>query len=216
MQGAEIWVKKWVDYSSKYGLGYVLNNANKGVFFNDSTKILLNNKGNDFLYVERRGPEKQDIGIRYNLSDYPKEFQKKVTLLQHFASYLELEDKSQLANTGDFDTQAVYVKKWMKTKHAIMFRLSNKVVQVIFHQDQTEIILSSELKVVTYVNKKHERLHFPLSSALENSNQEMAKRLKYTKDILTQMLNGGESGANNIENNQNQPQFQSRLFNNFS
>jgi polo-like kinase 1 len=26
----------------------------------------------------------------------------------------------------------VYVKKWMRTRHAIMFRLSNKVVQVNF------------------------------------------------------------------------------------
>ena len=46
----------------------------------------------------------------------------------------------------------VYVKKWMKTKHAIMFRLSNKVVQVTF-TDKTEILLSSENKLVTYVNK---------------------------------------------------------------
>ena len=208
MQGAEIWIKKWVDYSSKYGLGYVLNNGNKGVFFNDSTKILLNNKGNDFLYVERCGPEKQDVGTCYNLSDHPQDFQKKVTLLQHFANYLELEDKNKVANTGEFDTQAIYVKKWMKTKHAVMFRLSNKVVQVIFHQDQTEIILSSELKVVTYLNKKQERLHFPLSSALESSNQEMAKRLKYTKDILTQMLSGkGTVGTNYGEN-----QVQSKLF----
>ncbi len=35
----------------------------------------------------------------------------------------------------------VYVKKWMRTKHAIMFRLSNKIVQVNF-QDHTEILLS--------------------------------------------------------------------------
>jgi polo-like kinase 1 len=49
----------------------------------------------------------------------------------------------------------VYVKKWMRTRHAIMFRLSNKIVQVNF-QDHTEIILSSESKVVTYVNKKGE------------------------------------------------------------
>ena len=33
-------VKKWIDYSSKYGIGYVLNNGNFGVYFNDSTKIL--------------------------------------------------------------------------------------------------------------------------------------------------------------------------------
>jgi polo-like kinase 1 len=41
----------------------------------------------------------------------------------------------------------------MKTKHAIMFRLSNKIVQVNF-TDKTEIILSSEQKLVTYTNLK--------------------------------------------------------------
>ncbi len=50
----------------------------------------------------------------------------------------------------------VYVKKWMRTKHAIMFRLSNKIVQVSF-QDHTEILLNSESRLVTYVNKKGER-----------------------------------------------------------
>ena len=36
-----IWVKKWVDYSSKYGLGYMLTSGTTGVFYNDSTKIIL-------------------------------------------------------------------------------------------------------------------------------------------------------------------------------
>jgi polo-like kinase 1 len=40
MAGGEIWVKKWVDYSSKYGLGYILTSKATGVFFNDSTKII--------------------------------------------------------------------------------------------------------------------------------------------------------------------------------
>ena len=33
-----------------------------------------------------------------------------------------------------------------------------------------------------------ERTHFPLATALESTNFEMAKRLKYTKEILTHML----------------------------
>ena len=35
-------VKKWIDYSSKYGNGYILSNNMIGVYFNDSTKILTN------------------------------------------------------------------------------------------------------------------------------------------------------------------------------
>jgi polo-like kinase 1 len=211
-QGAEIWVKKWVDYSSKYGLGYLLNNGFIGVFFNDSTKIIQNPKTLVFNYIERRQTDKQEIISQYTITDYPKDLQKKVTLMQHFKNYLEGENTSTSGagmsnintngemktvtkteddnkSTDDFKkvTNYIYVKKWMKTKHAIMFRLSNKIVQVCF-QDHTEIILSSESKIVTYVNKKAERLTYPLSTAMESNNNEMTKRLKYTKDILTHML----------------------------
>jgi len=89
--------------------------------------------------------------------------------------------------------------KWVRTKHAIMFRLSNKIVQVNF-QDHTEIILSSETRMVTYVNKKGERKSYHLSQAVDSGNLEMSKRLKYTKDILTHMLtNNNGNGANSPE-----------------
>jgi len=89
----EVWVRKWVDYSSKYGLGYYLSNDATGVFFNDSTKIVLDPNGYHFDYVERRTADRQDFGSKYNLAEYPKELQKKITLLQHFRSYLEGTDK---------------------------------------------------------------------------------------------------------------------------
>lgn len=54
--------------------------------------------------------------------------------------------------------------------------------------DKTEIILSSENKMVTYLNKKGERSFFPLTTALESHNNDMTKRLKYTKEVLTHML----------------------------
>ena len=77
-----------------------------------------------------------------------------------------------------------------------MFRLSNKIVQVNF-KDRTEILLNSESRFVTYVNKKGERSIMPLSLALDSNDAEMTKRLKYTKDILTHMLNnnGPSSGT---------------------
>ena len=65
-----------------------------------------------------------------------------------------------------------------------MFRLSNKVIQVIF-KDHTEILLCSDWKFVQYLNKDKFRANFPLSNALDSDNTEMAKRLKYTKEILS-------------------------------
>ena len=78
---AEVWVKKWVDYSTKYGLGYYLSNEATGVFYNDSTKIVLDPNGHHIDYMERRSSDRQDVGKEYTLTEYPKELQKKVTLL---------------------------------------------------------------------------------------------------------------------------------------
>jgi len=78
------------------------------------------------------------------------------------------------------DEKSVYVKKWMKTKHAILFRLSNKVVQVNF-EDASELAMSSVTKKVRYLNKKGERSTYLLQNALNSGNNEMIKRLNYAR-----------------------------------
>lgn len=188
-QAEEICVYKWVDYSNKYGLGYNLTNGATGVFFNDSSKILIQLGSEKFKYYERKNGEKQDSCVTYQLNGFPKELQKKITLLNHFQKYLEGDTKPDhdLPRNEEKDDD-VYVKKWIKTKHAVMFRLSNKIVQVKF-KDHTEIILSSETRLVTFINKKLERIVYKLSNALESDNVEMTKRLKYTKELLATMLN---------------------------
>jgi cell cycle serine/threonine-protein kinase CDC5/MSD2 len=40
-----IYVSKWVDYSTKYGLGYLLSDGTAGVVFNDSTRITMSSVG---------------------------------------------------------------------------------------------------------------------------------------------------------------------------
>ena len=54
----DIYVEKWVDYSTKYGLGYHLSNGTTGVFFNDSTKIVLQVNGSTINYMERRASDR--------------------------------------------------------------------------------------------------------------------------------------------------------------
>lgn len=191
-------MKKWVDYSTKYGLGYLLSDGSTGVYFNDSTKIIIDKGGDKFQYIEKKSGDKMDSVRDHKLSNYPqeRELMKKVTLLQHFRNYLYNENKTE-TESGNFPAGYVYVKKWMKTKHAIMFRLSNKIVQVNF-TDKSEIILSSEQKLVTYIDLKGQRSEYPLATALDSKNTDMAKRLKYTKEILTHMLNGTNVPQNQL------------------
>lgn len=88
--------------------------------------------------------------------------------------------------------QVIMVKKWMRTKHAIMFRLNNKVVQVCF-QDNSQIILCSDSRLVCYVNRNGQRSTMSLQEALDSQDAEMVKRLKYTKDIVQSMINARET-----------------------
>lgn len=96
----DAWVIKWVDYSIRYGLGYLLSNRVCGVYFNDGTKVVLEPRGQYFEYHEKE--EKPALyGVEqkvpsYPLTNPPKELEKKVTLLQHFKIYLEHEYKDVL------------------------------------------------------------------------------------------------------------------------
>lgn len=46
-------IVQYVDFSSKYGMGYKLSNGQYGVLFNDSTKILLDSNLFNFDYIQR-------------------------------------------------------------------------------------------------------------------------------------------------------------------
>lgn len=194
-----------------------LNSA--GVYFNDSTKSVLGPEGETFQYVERRrvGNVNEHAYEMHTLSSYPEALQKKVTLLKHFRNYLveqqkKAEEEDEQKNTdGSVDTDAnkpavevvtsrvddegasmIYLKKWVRTKHAILFRLSNGTVQVVFY-DHTEVLLSNEATVVTYVDKKRNRTTYRLDEMSIDPTQEIGKRLKYAKDILKQLLPGSKS-----------------------
>ena len=44
-QKNSLFVCNYVDYTSKYGLGYLFTNGSSGVIFNDGTKIVIDSKG---------------------------------------------------------------------------------------------------------------------------------------------------------------------------
>jgi serine/threonine protein kinase len=250
---AKVWVVRYVDYTSKYGLGFLLNTGSAGVYFNDSTKIVLSADGTIFQYIERRrrdggsSSSSEHLTQTHYMSAYPQELQKKVTLLRHFRNYLvdqqrtygesgsEGGDKATASSASDLPTllpensstgatptikfgvssaafdakdavemglnaegnlvgsnssdgEMPFLKKWVRTRHAILFRLSNRVVQVVFF-DRSEVLLSPEARVVTYVNKSGEREEHSLEDVLDSGRSDISKRLKYTKDIIWRLIN---------------------------
>ncbi len=213
--GANKWVTRYVDYTSKYGLGFLLNDGSSGVYFNDSTKAVHSAEGDEFVYVERRkagardGTETEPMSI-YTLSNFPEEsLKKKVTLLQHFRSYL-LDQQKRAEEAGEVEPLAsnfeerqdisagitdiipmVFIKKWIKTKHAMLFRISNGTIQVLFY-DLTEVLISSEGKLVTFVDKNKNRFVLSIAEIANKQHGDVSRRLKYAKEILSQLISASQ------------------------
>ncbi len=56
----DVVILEYVDYSSKYGVGYLLSDNCYGVFFNDSTKILFHPELQTMHYIDRKTNDKED------------------------------------------------------------------------------------------------------------------------------------------------------------
>jgi polo-like kinase 1 len=187
-----VWVSRWVDYSKKYGLGYKLSNGQYGVFFNDATKILLKPDGDKLEYIQRQRDEsgaKYDTRSDTKMSEHNKDLAKKVTLMQHFRNYLDDPNRHpSSADTADGKSagdEGVYVRKWMRTRHSVIFRLSNNCLQVSF-LDDTEVLLWANRRWVTIKSKDQPRRTLDLKDAA--ALPDGAKRLKYVHDILAQLV----------------------------
>jgi POLO box duplicated region len=217
-------VTRYVDYTSKYGIGFLLSDGSAGVYFNDATKMVIAAEGEMFQYIERTTAKtvgkagssssgSSDVH-NYTLSEFPVALQKKTTLLTHFRNYLREQSKdcvntpsqrsvaaaaaAAAANNGSHvaagsgngsaaDACLVHVKKFVRTRHAILFRLSNRSVQVVFF-DQTEVLLVDEARSVTYVDKAGVREHMLLCDVKGSKRADLIKRLQYTKDMMGQLI----------------------------
>lgn len=115
----------------------------------------------------------------------------------------------------------VLVRKWVQTRHATIFRMSNKLVQVVFN-DATEILLGGSVsdfskEVVTFVNRKGKRINYLLKNALEEEDKDFVKKLRYSKDIILSMLDReGGSQKSSEKPTQRTEMASSKVFNSSS
>lgn len=157
----------------------------------------------------------------FDMSAYPPQLEKKVTLIKYFKNFLTRGGKQLLQREHDIDNNNkcdcnnnkyhsdgekqyavrrcthfveanctvpsdiggthnfVYVKRFLTTEQAIVFRLSNKVIQVCF-TDGDDVLLHTISQMITYTNMTGMRQTLPLSALAihdckleENSNNEV-------------------------------------------
>lgn len=178
-------VMEWLDYSSKYGLGYLLSNGVVGVCYNDDTKI-VSGKGSAVLFYIEKSKDGAEMASMYSFTCHPRELSQKTAIFNKFKEILGKQDYS--GPRGISLEVPVFIRKWVKVKKAVVFHFSTRIIQVIF-KDRTEVVVSSESKYITYVNEGHAKERLLLSAALSTRNSILKKRLKYTKEILHSICN---------------------------
>eukprot|EP01147_Barroeca_monosierra_P000307 gene307-3676_t len=196
-------VTKWVDYSFKYGLGYQLSDGTVGVFFNDHTKIALASdlKHVEFMERECRGGKVTCM----TLDSYPEALTKKVTLLKYFRDYMRenLQDgpEAMLCDRPVYEAGLAVVNKWLRTKHAIVFRLNVGVVQVNFF-DHSKLVVNGPRDTVTYINTQGETVTYYLEDVAKSNHpslENLSSRLTYVSDIVDHMVSKQRGTAGKIE-----------------
>ncbi|CAI2177724.1 13175_t:CDS:10 [Funneliformis geosporum] len=180
-----VFINKWIDYSNKYGMGYQLTDGSVGVNFNDKTTLIMSPNGSRIsstIIPTRKS---------YLVASCPKDLQKKMYLLRNFRNYMN-ETLSKRAHSYAFDDKnriqnMEFLTKFKRTPHAMMFRLSNRVVQVNFF-DHVKIVISEEGYVITYIDETNELKTLAITEFLKLDNSVEMNRLKYVKDVLKKLV----------------------------
>lgn len=81
----------------------------------------------------------------------------------------------------------VYIRKWIKSEQAVVFQFSSGVFQVSFN-DKTQLRISENGKTVTCVNPAGQVEEMSIAAACSRSRPNLAKRIKYTAEVLNQMI----------------------------
>ena len=202
-------IYKWYDYSAKYGICFRLTDGSTGFLFNDETKMTLCARKEHISYFcgSKAHPSPdfpfQLLGSSGTLAfsmgaseTPPASLKKKVALLLHFND--QLRSGAAVAAGGGTPCRqagcggagdALYVKRWVKTQHASIFRFSNRTIQVCF-KDRSYIHLCTREKYVTYMDKHGSRALIMLAALPKDPP--LLRRLKYTKEVLFNLLNGNK------------------------
>lgn len=157
-----IFVHKWVDYTKKYGLGYILSNGVTGALFNDRSKAFTQDS-HRFSIIEQESHLQISSQFSVTDKDLTDDFKRKIKLVNQFGKYLlDKDDCKQSKLKLEYDEKPyseVHVKKWARRKHGTVFLLSNRVVHTIF-KDGSELVIDQAQHVMLTVDQNGVKLDF--------------------------------------------------------
>lgn len=196
----DVYLVKWMDFSSKYGIGYLLSNGLSGFYFNDGTSLILSsNKRRGHFF--QPGEENKKILVRESfVADNPKEpIRHKLEIMLKFDGFLQAPtSSSNQASSTDNNTELIFVVKFFRTSQATFFRLSHRILQVNFF-DHCKLIFSDEGRIISFIDQEKRCLMFPFSISRVHLSSAITSKLQYVADIFNNMMK--TSGSINVNSN---------------
>ncbi|GAA6047057.1 hypothetical protein JCM3770_004175 [Rhodotorula araucariae] len=148
-----VFITSWVDYTHKYGTAYSLTDGTAGLYFNDSTTMVLSPDKEHFDYISNRA---SNIYTRrhHALSAVPAALERKAYLLRYFEDYMAKTLRRDVSWTFDDVARTKnmdFLVKYYRMKSAIVFKMSNDVLQFNFY-DHHKLIISHAGRLLTFIS----------------------------------------------------------------
>ena len=208
-------VVKYYDYTSKFGLVYLITSENNyiGVCFNDFSTIIQNTSlavmdskskliYNYFDKDHKNIMNFDEIGLDSFIKSKTqnKEMSKKCEIMKQIVIKYsqEISELKPLFERNDVNDlpKVVILKDFLKVQQAMLLRLSNKLIQIIF-ADQTEILMSTESTDFIYRNKHGEEIFDSIQNVMNSDSTEIIKRIKFSKNLMVHFIKTYKNGTGN-------------------
>ena len=205
-----IYIKNIIQESTKFGIGYQLNNDDIGILFNDDSimtkfsqykNLIYYRKQHNFLYkiiIPLKSTHDKDLIKKIEFFGYIiEETRKKKSRMQftneeenskNDSSFVEKmvdENKKNYVNKTD-----VYLLKYKKNYQAHYFILSNNNIQIKYNDGSDVIFCCAKNKKIIYINHNGNKTEFELGlykdfSSFTCKDPKINKKIKYAiKEIL--------------------------------
>jgi len=174
------YVVKWVDYSNKYGFGYVLSDGTVGVHFRDFSRISSNSKAVSF--TNSKGTTFEMTKDQAEACQV-EEIATRMRLLRHISEYMERNLAGGLPPSQTCRSPGQELVKWHRSVDSVALQLTGSVLQVNLLSSHEKVVIwmqSGDL-ILTLISPagglSSQKLSGPLSPIIRFTCQECLKQL---------------------------------------
>ncbi|KAF8245888.1 Pkinase-domain-containing protein [Wilcoxina mikolae CBS 423.85] len=192
-----VFIKKWVDYTNKYGMAYMLSDGTCATFYNDNTSLVVDSIGGEDVewithsLVESNVDAKDtvfrrlatEMSVIKQRTATSKGLKSKLMIWRRTSNYMnnclgvsehwgcEREEAVREPTVESLSSAMLWVSQYARLRRCVVFRLIDGTIQLNF-VDHTKLILTSAARTLRLVTKDNELFVFSLEEAYEKCRNE--------------------------------------------